>query len=234
MILISYPENVFFLKTAPIIVIDANLTLGAMETILMFATRWNKPVFYEPTDLLIADKPFKLPSNLSKQIKFLSPNLNELRTIYKSLKLPKINETEPNDDLSKIIEEVQNLCLGVRDYVENIIVTLGRHGVFVMSRFGRDENFFDDNHRLKACSGKFQGFYYYAPVIVEVSNASGAGDAFCAGFITGMLKQFPQHICVKLGFKASLYAVKADGAVPKIYFDVKEFCTNAIKEGQSN
>ncbi|CRK98928.1 CLUMA_CG011970, isoform A, partial [Clunio marinus] len=221
-----------FIKT-PLICIDSNLSIEAMETILLLAKRLHKPVFYEPTDMSLAGKPFKLDRDCYEQIKFISPNLQELRSIAVALKLSsdfdshsqiekefKTVVKEQDDDFREIVE----LCDALQDRIDNIVVTAGSRGVVVQRRRGRNAFFNSDfiyvNDKMeeKGCR------YYPGEPLDQIVNASGAGDAFAAGFIAGMLSHKPEEICVSIGLHAATSALMSTRAVPKTFFDRGHQC----------
>jgi pseudouridylate synthase / pseudouridine kinase len=188
-------------------------------------------VFYEPTDPFIADKPFQLDPKLYRQIKFMSPNLNELRKIVQTLKpsssLSTASFASYEGDLR--IDEIAQLCEELRDTVENIIVTVGSHGCFMQRSRDAESEFFTNN--LQYIGGddekerKWQLRHYPSMTIEKnVGSSSGAGDAFCAGFITAMLNGRSESICVSVGFQAALCALSSMHAVPKDFFNKSHAC----------
>lgn len=218
-------RNQNLLKSAPLIVIDGNLSYEAMAQVLMLAKRFEKPVFFEPTDLACAGKPFKVINEYTKQIKFISPNLNELRVIYKAFKLPEVKRE--SDDLDGKLKEIFEMCTFLKTHIENIIVTLGEHGVLITSPLPSSSPLLETNWGVyKNLAPENDAFmkYYPLPKFCFVENASGAGDAFAAGFISGMLRGLPERICVSVGFQAAELALKAKGAVPEKYFDFDHRC----------
>lgn len=184
-------------------------------------------VFYEPTDMQIAGKPFELPPKLYGQIKFMSPNLCELRMIAKTLNIQSnhygscnIEDIKNQEDRFKIFTEISDLSAKLHDHVENIIVTAGNLGVFIQRFHDSDRVFF--TKQLNYINGKEDeqyGRYYPALKIDNVINASGAGDAFVAGFVTAMLNQKSEAICVSVGFQASQRALSSKSAVPDEFFN---------------
>lgn len=182
----------------------------------------------------IAGKPYELERKCYEQIKFISPNLYELRRIADSLKIPnavKVNlkvEDVRADDVEKkreIFNEISELCDKLQDHIDNIIVTAGSLGVFIHRARGSDDVFFsNDLTYVEHEAGHKSCRYYSGTAIDKIVNASGAGDAFCAGFITGMLKHQPEGICVSIGFEAAIAALMSNRAVPKTFFDSGHHC----------
>lgn len=186
-------------------------------------------VFFEPTDMKIAEKPFT--TEKYQCIKFITPNLYELRSIAQVLgcsgQILEYNLDEYSDIEKRkiVIQEVVKLSQFVNNYVENVIVTLGSLGVIITNNCS-PTSFFDDtvNYQDKTKQGKSQSRYYRARFIENVVNVSGAGDSFVSGFITAMLKGKSEEICVSVGLEAAYKSLLSDSAVPDCYFDETHSC----------
>ena len=159
----------------------------------------------------------------------MSPNLLELRKIAETLKVApeiesnlKVENIRTDDDERKVFEEINELCDELQEFIENIIVTVGSFGVFIQ-RLRRNEGtkFFANNMAyIEGGDGTSGCRRYPGKSIENIVNASGAGDAFCAGFITAMLKGEPEEICVSVGSQAAFCALMSKRAVPKTFFDL--------------
>lgn len=197
-------DNEEIISRAPIVVIDGNMHVATVQRILEICGKHRVPVFYEPTDMNVAAKPFqKLPRNLTKNIKYISPNIYELEAICKAL-LSADSIDLPASDLEKAYALLEH----VGEYFDCIILTLGAQGVMVRQR----------------CSGVNGGSIHY-PLTKELNNivnVSGAGDSFVAGFLTGMLKGLPEERCVAFGFYAAERALLSESPVPREYFQCDE------------
>lgn len=189
-------------------------------------------MFYEPTDMSIAGKPFELERKFYEQIKFVSPNLYELRKIAETLNISpaiksnlKVEKATTEDEKQKLFQEITELCNELQEYIDNVIVTAGSFGVFIQRSRGMQRAFFTDD--LKYIEGRKDDKscrHYPGHLIDKVVNVSGAGDAFCAGFITGMLKMKPEEICVSVGLQSALTALMSIHAVPKTFFASDHSC----------
>lgn len=197
-------QNEEIISRAPIVVIDGNMQTATVQRILEICGEHNVPVFYEPTDMNVASKPFEqLPRNLTKNIKYISPNIYELEAICKALK-PADSIDLPASDL----ERAYALMEHVGEYFDCIILTLGAQGVMLKQSSGGGSG------------GGGRGSIHY-PLTKELNNivnVSGAGDSFVAGFLTGMLKGLPEEKCVAFGFYAAERALLSESPVPREYF----------------
>ncbi|KAI9589368.1 pseudouridine-metabolizing bifunctional protein C1861.05 [Glossina fuscipes] len=217
-LIITKHENEF--KTAPLVIMDGNLSKEAMESILQLTLKYSKPVFFEPTDKWKAAKPFQLGLHLAKQIRFISPNILELETIAEALCLKNI--IGHNDKNVNLLSYCKNLVESINSHFDCIAVTLGGRGVLVSIRA---DNFSIPLFNAENCAyfvpktDKHSIRFYEAPLVKDIVNVSGAGDSWSSGFITGLLRGFSVQRSVALGFLAATKALQYDSAVPHKYFE---------------
>lgn len=181
----------------------------------------------------IAEKPFELERKLYEQIKFISPNLYELRKITDTLKLSspdtkldlKVENVETENEKRKVFCEIGELCNKLQEHIDNIIVTAGIFGVFVQrSRDSESAFFTQDLDYIENRKGRGSLRHYPGKPINNIVNASGAGDAFCAGFITALLKAKTESTCVAVGLQAASTTLMSKRAVPKEFFAADHVC----------
>lgn len=179
----------------------------------------------------IAGKPFEMERKLFEQIKFISPNLYELRKIADTLEVApdttsalKVEDVKTADEKQELFREIAELCSKLQ-HIDNIIVTAGVFGVFVQrSRDSHSAFFTRDLAYIEGGKGVKTVRHYSGKPIDNVVNASGAGDAFCAGFITGMLNRKAESICISVGLQAAIRALMSKRAVPKRFFGAEHEC----------
>lgn len=187
--------------------------------------------FFEPTDMLIATKPFNLPSELVNQIKFISPNIYELNAIANHLNLPKIIEsTETSIDHifendSDLLLKIKAVTTEITNHIDNIIVTLGHRGILMSTkRSSGDMKIFNNKIIYNKLSCKVYNRFYGVSPVTDVVNVSGAGDNFNVGFISAMIRGYDEEICVSVGLESARTALKSSGAVPSAYFRSNHPC----------
>lgn len=204
---------------------------------------YSHTVFYEPTDMLIANKPFKLEPKQYRQIKFMSPNIYELRKIAETLKASSLSSsTAPTtssllgNDLKinngeENFAEIAQLCDGLYDDIDNILVTVGNLGVVIQGRCSSTESkhtFFNQDFQYicgeKEGGNKMLRHYPSVTVVNDLVSSTGAGDAFNSGFIAAMLKHKSEPICVSVGFQAALTSLRSMHAVPQEFFNENHPC----------
>jgi len=103
--------------------------------------------------------------------------------------LPSLNEAKHiagTDDPEQIAERLLEHGVGT------VVVKLGSHGCYVRSA--------DEGFRLPACP------------VAQVVDTTGAGDAFLAGFLTGLSKRLPVRECAELANAVGAMAVRAVGS----------------------
>lgn len=134
----------------------------------------------------IANKPFKLSQDKYEAIGFISPNLYELRTIAEELGVPKEFIKDSNlENLDDIISEVSSISKIINKSIDNIIVTLGNHGVVLTRKKSADSLFFGKD----SIDCKSQSRFYKTENIKKLVNVSGAGDSFTSGGLFKMKKK---------------------------------------------
>lgn len=128
----------------------------------------------------IANKPFKLSPEKYEAIKFISPNIYELRTIAEELEVPEdlIGDSKLEDsNVEDIISEVANISKVINSSIDNIIVTLGHYGVVLTRKASADSSFFGK----ESIGCKPETRFYKTDNIEKLVNVSGAGDSFSSG-----------------------------------------------------
>lgn len=217
-------ERVELFQSAPLIVMDSNLSEQAMTSTLQMAQRFQVPVFFEPTDMFIAGKPFKLESDLTQPIRLVKPNLHELKTIVEAITGQEVNwQVDTHKERNVLLAQAKTMLEQIETHFNCIIATLGGLGVLVSFR----SDAVQDSSKLLSLSPVNCGHitrFYAVPKLQKIVNDSGAGDSFCAGFITALLQQLSVDECVAAGFMAAGKALLSKSAVPKSYFrDVGNF-----------
>lgn len=189
--------------------------------------------------MLIAHKPFKLDPIQYRQIKFMSPNIYELRKIAETLK-PSLSSSSSNDDLKidneMAFTEIARLCDNLHDAIDiYTIVTVGNFGVVIQGR-SRDSKstFFTRDFQYITCGGGNNKnkhgdkmLRHYPTMIIlkdDMVSSTGAGDAFNSGFITAMLRNKSEAICVSVGFEAACASLRSMNAVPISFFNEGHPC----------
>lgn len=86
-------------------------------------------VWFEPTDLTVASKPFQTETRNS--IDYVSPNFRELQRMVQFIRKTPIEPIGANENVNVVVKEARDLALEILPLVPNIMVTLGKHGLLV-------------------------------------------------------------------------------------------------------
>lgn len=222
-------QNEQLIKNTPLIIMDGNLSISAIQEILKLSIRHNKPVLFEPTDMLIAGKPFQLDPSITHPIRIITPNIFELKAIVEEMTGEQI-VWDPNELLSSrdlLLKECRGLLQNIENKFDCILVTLGAHGVLINVRGSSfEQNLFDKSGIYKINkTSHFSTRFYAAPFVENIVNVSGAGDSFSSGFITGLLCGFSINDSISFGFAAAKVSLQSNSAIPEQYFecDINDF-----------
>ncbi|KAI8034923.1 uncharacterized protein LOC128253560 [Drosophila gunungcola] len=219
-------------REAPLIIMDSNISEQAMASILQQAQMNKIPVFFEPTDMFIAGKPFKLLPELTKNIRLIKPNLQELKTITEAITGQQVNwnpDTDTKLPQAELLQQAKAMIKKIDCHFNCIIATLGDHGVLLSYRQDADNDarlLLDVSKATPPHCTRF----YAAPMVHNIVNVSGAGDSFCAGFITALLRGRILDECVAAGFVAAEKALQSESAVPNAYFSSAETFETRYKQ----
>ncbi|XP_038009031.1 pseudouridine-metabolizing bifunctional protein C1861.05-like isoform X5 [Motacilla alba alba] len=123
----QFKEN---LCQAPLVCIDGNVPLSTIQYVCQLAREHQLAVCYEPTDENKASKPFL--SDSWKALTYISPNLQELRAINRTLGNPLPAELPSR--LEDVVQAAVALACPLLAHLHCVVVTLGAHGVLLCGR----------------------------------------------------------------------------------------------------
>lgn len=187
----------------------------------------------------IADKPFSLPLDLVRQIKFISPNVHELDAIANDSHTPRLLEsTDANIDQlfrddPNFLAKINAAAAAVTKYVDCILVTLGANGILVVRKDTSESRYFNDAGayiKPSAQSSRVRSRFYRVQPVSNVVNVSGAGDSFTTGFLAAMIRTKSEEVCVSVGRESAKAALLSHSAVPAKYFAADHHCWNQKAE----
>ncbi|XP_068220687.1 uncharacterized protein [Palaemon carinicauda] len=202
------------MAAAPLVILDGNVSLETISYVLDHCAACNVPVWYEPTDIQKATKPWL--TGRGQSVSFSSPNFNELRTLSLHLGLGEIawlpeDKEEMQEHLPKIVKTVTPLL----EHMKALMITMGRLGFMIIRKSlpgGIDEPLLLANENIE--KSEVFGLYFPGEKNVNVVSVSGAGDCLAAGFICGMLHKKSVSECSALGYSAAILSLKTSPAVP--------------------
>ncbi|XP_035686031.1 pseudouridine-metabolizing bifunctional protein C1861.05-like [Branchiostoma floridae] len=218
------------IELAPFVCVDGNVPEETVSYILKLCHYLQVPAWYEPTCVLKSSKPFR--SDAWKNITYLSPNLTELRAIYRMVtghEEPLVPEEDPT--LSQRLQEAVFLVRPLLEYLHCVIVTLSRDGVLVCRNTEQQSSFpvGKGNNTIKKTMLTAVHYPVFPKTEQQVINVSGAGDCLSAGMMHGMLQGLPPDICIKQGLLAAYNSTQTHSAVPS-NIDCTDFSEENIKK----
>nr|CAD7597262.1 unnamed protein product [Timema genevievae] len=161
-------------QSSRLVVMDGNIPEETIKCVLQLCKDTGVPVWFEPTDIRKASKPFH--SELWRSLHFISPNFNELRVMAKAAGYY-VNTSlsvEKNEG-DQILEEASKLAVSLVKHIQVSIVTLGKLGVMVVRRGLADEPLLSSPTQKKS-ETTIYARVYGVPHLHSVVSVSGAGD----------------------------------------------------------
>lgn len=206
------------LISAPLVVVDGNIPSDSIEYVCQVCQKNRVPVWYEPTDIHKASKPFT--TSAGRMLTYISPNMNELRAMYTTLTSTKesfIGHSEPDFvALEGILDEALWLSKVIVEEVPVVLVTLGKHGVMLCQNTHHKKlpvQGYKIERTEKMTADIFPAFNSDNPP-QNILSVSGAGDCLAAAMIHGIVQGHDTDLCVKAGLMAALMSLKSFHAVP--------------------
>ncbi|XP_009558828.2 uncharacterized protein LOC104058943 isoform X2 [Cuculus canorus] len=192
---------------APLICIDGNVPLPTIQYVCQLAREHQLAVCYEPTDENKASKPFL--SDSWKALTYISPNLQELKAINRTLRNPLPAELPSR--LEDLVQTAVALARPLLAHLCCVMVTLGAHGVLLCGKsLGGSISLCPGAHK-QADAASLCATHYPAIHInrEEIVNVSGAGDSLMAGILAGILAEHDTDTCVRMGLLAASLSLRS-------------------------
>eukprot|EP00258_Populus_trichocarpa_P038211 XP_024454230.1 uncharacterized protein LOC7461201 isoform X2 [Populus trichocarpa] len=230
-------KNIF---SAPVMMVDANLSLPALEASCQLAAESNTPVWFEPVSVA---KSRRIVS-VAKYVTFASPNEDELIAMANALSHENMFRHIERDSNSRCSVEslFQFLKPAILVLLEKgikiVAVTLGADGVFLCSRGPNVVRFSLDRTKKYGFSGqlydkvvsscpssRFSGalqieisshlFSVHFPALpASVVRLTGAGDCLVGGTLASLCSGLDIMQSIAVGIAAAKSAVEGEANVP--------------------
>ncbi|KAJ6927186.1 pseudouridine kinase [Populus alba x Populus x berolinensis] len=230
-------QNIF---SAPVMMVDANLSLPALEASCQLAAESNTPVWFEPVSVA---KSRRIVS-VAKYVTFASPNEDELIAMANALSHENMFRQIERDSNSRCSVEslFQFLKPAILVLLEKgikiVSVTLGADGVFLCSRGPNVVRFSLDRTKKYGFSGqlydkvvsscppsRFSGalqiersshlFSVHFPALpASVVRLTGAGDCLVGGTLASLCSGLDIMQSIAVGIAAAKSAVEGEANVP--------------------
>jgi len=189
-------SKAYLIKESKIVVVDTNIPEESIGYVMDLCNKVNVPLLIEPVSMEKAKKLRKILDGSGRWIiDYITPSRDELESILG------VEIGDDQDlDLVKATEELK--CRGVK----NMIITLGKRGIYVFSGAGVSE--FKEVEQGNPEPGKFIGSYKG-----EVVDVTGAGDALVAGLVYGIYKGYSLEVAARFGLGAAALTISTKEAV---------------------
>ena len=198
-------SKAYLIKESKIVVMDTNIPEQSIEYVVDLCNKVKVPLLIEPVSVEKAKKLRKVLDGSEKgrgsgrwAIDYITPSEDELESIL---------GTEIGDDRDLDLDIDLDIVRAAEELkgkgVKNVIVTLGKRGIYVSYGGGTDEGKQSDPK-----PGKFM-----APYKGEVVDVTGAGDALVAGLVYGVYKGYSIEVAARFGLGAAALTISTKEAV---------------------
>ncbi|KAI1707975.1 indigoidine synthase A like protein domain-containing protein [Ditylenchus destructor] len=200
--LVKSKKNVF--SGSDFVLLDGNLRKDTTAMVFEMAEMSNTKVWFEPTNFLKVHKIFG-ETNLWKRASIVSPNANEFREFCRhlNLHLPENALLEANGLANYLNTNVSLVAKIFSGKLEHLLITIDKSGCVLLS---------------KNYAGNIATYVVPPPQIRkdEFVSASGAGDCFNSGFLTGMLRNLDISDILPFATECARESLKTMNAVPDL------------------
>ncbi|XP_048871132.1 uncharacterized protein zgc:136858 isoform X2 [Brienomyrus brachyistius] len=189
------------LSSAQLVVLDGNIPVSTIRYVCSVAKTNAVPVWFEPTDVEKAKKPFL--SESWKALTCTTPNLVELCAMNQALGLPTPDVLPKTRD--EVLSCAASLSRPLLEHLSCVVVTLGSLGVLLCGEHVDGGVRLQLRPRSALRKGRLCAVHYPAVSIPpeDIVNVLGAGDSLAAGLIAGILQGQDADFCVRMGLLAA-------------------------------
>ncbi|KAF8116668.1 hypothetical protein N665_0015s0044 [Sinapis alba] len=224
------------ISSAPVLVIDANLSTLALEASCKLAAEFNVPVWFEPVSVTKSQR----IASIAKYVTVVSPNQDELIAMAKTLCARNIfHPIKPEEDKLSPEDVFCALRPAILVLLENgikvVIVTLGSNGALLCSK-GNPSKALNINRKFPksgeifkrvqlTCSpnrfsepglshGSSLFAMHFSTVPAKVKKLTGAGDCLVGGTVASLSDGLDLFQSLAVGIASAKAAVESDDNVP--------------------
>ncbi len=188
-------SKAYLIKESKLVVADTNIPEESIEYVVDLCNKVKVPLLIEPVSVEKAKKLSKTLDGSGKwTVDYITPSRNELASISGM-------EIDDDQDINIVNAAEELKCRRVK----NVIVTLGKRGIYV-SYGGAGGS--SEGEQDKPGRGKF-----LAPYRGEVVDVTGAGDALVAGLVYGIYKGYSMEVAARFGLGAAALTISTKEAV---------------------
>ncbi|CAA7048273.1 unnamed protein product [Microthlaspi erraticum] len=220
------------ISSAPVLMVDANLSTLALEASCKLAAEFNVPVWFEPVSVTKSRR----IASIAKYVTIVSPNQDELiamantlcaKNLFHPLK-PEENKLSP-EDIFHLLKPA--ICVLLENGIKVVIVTLGSNGALLCSK-GSPKKALNINRKFQGSAEIFQRvqsvcspnrfsesrlslFAMHFPTVpAKVKKLTGAGDCLVGGTVASLSDGLDLIQSLAVGIATAKAAVESDDNVP--------------------
>jgi len=194
------------LKSADILVMDANAPMETLLNASIAAIKANVKVFLEPTSVpkaAVASNSGRLMQNIT----YASPNYDELMAMAGRRSVQgevedieqQLQNLEQNGNVSPLKAAAEIVLRRMKEDEAYLLITLGKHGVVFASK----------------CNGSFQYSYIPSSTPSSIENVTGAGDTLCGAFVHSITNGYNHTEALHFAVQAAALSVSwGKSAIP--------------------
>ena len=211
-------SKAYLIKESKIVVMDTNIPEESIEYVVDLCNKVGVPILVEPVSVEKAGKLRKVLEGSGRgsggegeggsercsgrwAIDYMTPSKDELESILGAGTERDSRDSDEDEGIDLDVDVVKAAEELRRKGAKNVIVTLGKRGIYV-SCGGTGEGKKED------CWSKFM-----APYRGEVVDVTGAGDALVAGLVYGIYKGYSLETAARFGLGAAALTISTKEAV---------------------
>ncbi|XP_062093028.1 pseudouridine kinase isoform X2 [Humulus lupulus] len=225
------------IHSAPVIMVDANLDLSALEASCQIAALSKTPVWFEPVSVAKSQRIV----SVAKYVTFVSPNEYELISMANALSGGSVfsYSSFESDNIESLLQRLKPaIWVLLKNGIKIVVVTLGSKGVLLCSKGGPSfmrvghEGYEQDISRRKlyktvaldcpkfiydSTKSETLLFAIHFPGLpASVVRLTGAGDCLVGGTLSSICAGLDVMQSLAVGIAAAKAAVEAEANVPHV------------------
>ncbi|KFK36017.1 hypothetical protein AALP_AA4G067200 [Arabis alpina] len=218
------------ISSAPVVMVDANLSTLALEASCKLAAEFNVPVWFEPVSVTKSRR----IASVAKYVTIVSPNQDELIAMANTLCAGKLFQPFKPDESKLSPEDIFRalkpaILVLLENGVKVVIVTLGSNGALLCSKgnpkntlnkkFPKSGEIFKRVHSVCSPDRFFESgsslFAMHFPTLpAKVKKLTGAGDCLVGGTVASLSNGLDIIQSLAVGIASAKAAVESDENVP--------------------
>ncbi|EOA38005.1 hypothetical protein CARUB_v10009474mg [Capsella rubella] len=220
------------ISSAPVLMLDANLSTLALEASCKLAAEFNVPVWFEPVSVTKSRR----IASIAKYVTMVSPNQDELVAMANALCTRNLFHPFKPEESKLSIEDMfcvlkPAIWVLLENGIKVVIVTLGSNGALLCSKenptralninrklpksgeiFKRVQSVCSPNRFSESSPGLFA--MHFPTIPAKVKKLTGAGDCLVGGTVASLSDGLDLIQSLAVGIASAKAAVESDENVP--------------------